>query len=319
MCNLNLLIKAETHKNTDKFFNFLSCATAASYNSNGDGDGIYFDSNNTLVKSKNKIDLLRFRDLIDKSRFILSHQRLATHGKTAEYTQPFISKRFVFGHNGIMPSFSDGVFSDSFGFFKKFIKEFNNTRSITTSIKRIVNNQRIGSYSIFIFDKKKKELYYFKNSSTSIYFFTTENKDLLFVTTRRDNHNFFDMFSHQIKLDEIDIEDNKIYKLFVHGHKVDMKEVGEIKEAKIDITDSEESEESEELEEVYTFNGSKNNRLTIVEIKRKLDISDYYTSKCSDCDKTTSNFSAVLSEFICDDCLEEVGEETIKEVEESYL
>ena len=81
MCNLNILIKNEKFSKREKELKeclaFLNSCTSVSFISNKDGDGVYFDSG-LLVKGINKINFLDFCKEVYKSKFIISHQRLAT-------------------------------------------------------------------------------------------------------------------------------------------------------------------------------------------------------------------------------------------------
>lgn len=258
MCNLNLLIKAEIGKNKEDYTGFMSVVTSVSYNSNGDGDGVYFEGTNNIKRSGYKINLLNFGRDINKSHFILSHQRLATHGLTEEYTQPFYNKRFIFGHNGILGGFVVGEKSDSHGVFEKFKEKFEKEKDISQAIKDIFKEEVSGSYSIFIYDKKEKDLYYFKNEKTNIHFFRNKEKSILFITTRENNGDFLRTFFNE-KFKEIETEDNRIYKIKVKGKKCLIETLG-----KIELTEKAKEEKKEE-EKSY-FLTDKNNPLDLTYI-----------------------------------------------------
>ena len=196
MCNLNVLINLK--KQAILNCSFLSGATSLSYKDNDDGDGIYMDSG-SLVKSENKLNLFTLLKAFKDSHLFITHQRLATSGKNGLYTQPFQNKDFVIAHNGTLKEYVKGDKSDTFIVFKEFIKLFNKskgsreTRIIKTSEKLF--NEEYGNWSIILYDKKTKNLYFFKDYSTDINFYLNKNKDILYITTNRDNQIFLNIFN----------------------------------------------------------------------------------------------------------------------------
>lgn len=224
MCNLNIFIKTEEENNKKDFINFFTTATATSFITNPDGEGVYFSNSDNLIKSKNKIAIFNNLEDLRRSNFIISHQRLATHGKTYEFTQPFNSKNFIFVHNGILSDFvKDNDKSDSFNFFTDFLKEFstNNYKTrehkILYALKKLLK-KTYGSFSIGLFDKDKKILYYMKNYQTNINFFRGKNKDFLYITTKATNEDFLNFYDSNYK--EFKIENNKIYRIYLNKKKV---------------------------------------------------------------------------------------------------
>jgi predicted glutamine amidotransferase len=213
MCNLNLLFRTELKKDLKPFFQSI---TSNSFSSNNSGEGFYLDFKNTTFKSKNKINYQSIREL-NKSKMILTHQRLSTSGYEVKYNHPFINEDFVLLHNGVMNHFKKNIGSDTFGFFIEFNKEFKTTiktepnreRAIIKVIEDLFKKD-LGSYSIFILDKKSNIGYYFKDSSTKINFY--RNKDYLYITTNSQNHNFFSLLSDK-KFYEYEIKPRIIYKI----------------------------------------------------------------------------------------------------------
>ncbi len=305
MCNINLLIKSDL-KRRDEYLNLLICSTATSYNSNSDGDGIYFNHKDKLIKSEHKINLLKFSEEINKSRFILSHQRLATHGRTKRYTQPFKNKRFVLGHNGIMPKFSNGIYSDSFGFFNEFQKEFNINNCVVKSIKAILDKKYLGSYSIFIFDKKKNELFYFKNGLTDINFYASEDEKVLFITTSNYNEQFLNIFLKEKDFSELDIKNYKIYKITSKRKGVNCEIVGKIKERKYKYMMV---NPSNNYKQTTITPLKEKDKPSLKEIKKGLGVKKSKKFfNCSLClNEKTKNYVKDLKQHICDDCLKEEG------------
>ena len=205
MCNINIVLKKdiENKKINRKVFSLMSSATSHSFIHNHDGEGFYFDGTDKVIKSKNKIDLTEHIGDMSKSLLIMAHERFSTHGNTEEFIHPFSNDDFVLVHNGVLHSFVEKYGeSDTFGFFKQFVRQFNElekgTREdrIIQSIKLLLDDLDWGSYSIAIWDKKDRYLYYFKNYQTEINIFGHD--DFLFITTNSDNKEFLKYFEGKI-------------------------------------------------------------------------------------------------------------------------
>lgn len=233
MCNLNILIKNKKTKKIYELINFLGCATTESYLYNFDGDGAYFDYSQKLIRDKNKIPLNEYSEDILKSRFILTHQRLTTHGKSFKNTQPFYEDGFVFLHNGILYDydFKNGR-SDSYNFFQEFLKVFNQSKKKTRE-QNILNGLSLlqktdGSFSIALLDTKTNRLYYVKNTNPTIRFYRTKDKQVLFITTREGNKHYFKLYTNQFE--ELNIFSNKIYRIYFSKDKIFLKPIIELKQ-----------------------------------------------------------------------------------------
>lgn len=247
MCNLNIVFK--TNKKNRDIASFLMGVTSNSYSSNSDGDGIFCD--NKLVKGFNKIDLLKLKSHITKSKIVITHQRKATSGFSERWVQPFVAKEFVLVHNGIVNDFLGKKGSDTWGFFIKFIKVFDKqsgTREekIISAIKKLLDDREHLFYSILILDRKTDIAYYFKSDSSSIHFYLS--KDLLFVTTNQSNEIFLNLIKG--KFNEIEIEDYKIYSIGVNKD-ITIFPVGEInhQELELDLDEEGEKEISKKINE----------------------------------------------------------------------
>ena len=233
MCNLNVIVKSKIKDRIIKSLPaFLMGVTKSSYNFNSDGDGIYLDNKNKLFKGKKKVNVYKFEDDIYKSNFIITHQRIATSGFDAKYSQPFMDNDFVIAHNGVITELSTISKSDTFVFFKQFTKKFKLLEGerefkIIESIKSVVENlEGYGSYSIVIFDKKTKILYYFKNNGTFIHFYTGHN--ILYITTSINNDILLKTLD--INFNEMEkIENNIIYRICIKDDKIDIKTLSKIK------------------------------------------------------------------------------------------
>lgn len=225
MCNLNILI---TKKRNRQITPFLMAVTSHSFARNNDGEGIYIKSIDKIIKSKSKINYFDYQKDIETSDIVITHQRLSTSGFEIDFNHPFENKEFVMVHNGIINQFKRNEGSDTYGFWLSFnesmmpitsLNKSDRDDRIRKSIKKLFKDDS-GSYSIFIYDKKTKQSYYFKNDSTSINFY--KNDDYLFITTNDDNKTFLEMLSDN-KFIELDIKprtvylielDKEVYKIF---------------------------------------------------------------------------------------------------------
>lgn len=195
MCNLNIIIKKPGIDVTERLAN----ATAASYASNSDADGIYLDAGDILRKSDNKLNIRKLKDDIVKSSFILCHQRISTSGKTQEFNHPFANERWVLIHNGILGK-TEGNKSDTAVFFENFNKRFEEKGDMLEAINKALEDSEGGSYSIFIYDKLNKKGYYFKSYGPSIY--GAKLKDgTFFITTSSSNLVFFKSVKWELSID----------------------------------------------------------------------------------------------------------------------
>lgn len=164
---------------------------------NKDGWGI-LTSDGEVVKSQHIKSLagVNLQTCLGK-KWLVGHTRLATHGGiNQQNTQPIESKRFVVAHNGVFSS-SFGMFNgvtydnddyDGYAWLRNSkhkntgisdTVEWTNTleRNVeegTPVIDAIANNLH-NSYSIFVFDRLKKVLYYAKSAGTSFYLSLFQN------------------------------------------------------------------------------------------------------------------------------------------------
>lgn len=223
MCNLNIFvgknIRAENVVNV----------SANSYATNSHGDGIYTNYNNKIVKDAFKVNYLKLLKEIKCSNFIISHQRLATSGKTdAETAHPFrINTRFILAHNGVLHGLAEAGKSDTQILCEKLEKAGLTEEAEETDIVKVIKKvmkKVSGSWSITIYDNKEQELYYFKDYYTTINCYDLH--DYLYLTTNNTNHELLtENAERQIK--EIKILDGKIYKI---GKDAQLRIVGKIRD-----------------------------------------------------------------------------------------
>ena len=201
-------------------------------------DGIAF--NNIVFKSKNKLNLTKYKEYFKNSNLILSHQRYITSGKNSIFTQPFNSREFIFAHNGVLNNYDYNKMSDTFNLFGAFIKVFKreqennknlyNQKSreqlIVMTIKRLFDAKSEGSYSIGLIDKTTNTLYYFKNDKTTINFY--KNHKYIYITTSINNHVYLKLLNKNFL--SLDVKDYAIYK--IKPNELSVVEIAQIKEPK---------------------------------------------------------------------------------------
>ena len=235
MCNLNIIIKTKKIQN---IVGFVQSVTSASFKHNNHGDGVFLSDgkNNILFKSIKKINYIDFYKSINKSKYILTHQRIATSGYGEKFTQPFENDEFVILHNGILAKYDVNDNSDTYNFFVEFYELFkkidieDRQRKIYTIVKQLLDGKQ-GSFSIALFDKKTQVLYYFKNDTTSINFF--RSKSMLYITTSYENGVFLDMINTKFK--KFNVRDYAIYSILINdNNKIEIKHIGDIEKPKVE-------------------------------------------------------------------------------------
>jgi len=285
MCNINILIRKNIKKK--KICRFLMKTTLNSFNHNPDGEGFYCSEGNLLVKRKKKINLFKYRKNLEKSKIIITHQRLSTSGHEVKYNHPFRSKEFILVHNGIINDFLGKNGSDTYGFFNRFVKIFNKLEGereekIIQTIKELLDNLEYGSFSIALLDKITNNLYYFKNENTTINLFRSEN--IFFISTLYENRYFLDDLKEKFK--ELSVSNYKIYRI---NENLKIEVIGKIKKCK----------------KAYNFGNLGWGGVFIIpkkkEIQKKIIISGY--GVCKYCGQNTSNLDVENFDRICDDCI----------------
>jgi glucosamine 6-phosphate synthetase-like amidotransferase/phosphosugar isomerase protein len=212
MCNINAIYRKN---GTTSLTGFIQSISANSFVRNDHGEGAFFSSTNEVIKTRNKIDYIPYKNDIENSKIVITHQRYSTSGFEVQYNHPFQSKEFVLVHNGVINQFLNGSGSDSSGFFNKFVAQFDSIHSHLSRQQKIIYvlknlfRQDSGSYSILIYDKKSRCSYYFRNSPAINFY---KNNDYLFITTESENSTFLTMISDE-KFVELVIEPGVIYNI----------------------------------------------------------------------------------------------------------
>jgi len=353
MCNLNILFKVPKNDGVN-VLSFMQSVSAYSYQSNSDGDGVFFNTG-LLDKSFKPIKYGKYLEECTASNTIIAHQRIATSGYTEDNVQPFESNGFVIAHNGIMNTFAEGGKSDTRVMFKKFNKLFNKLYSgknrdkvILTCLRQLLNPITYGSYSIVLYDSQTGSSYYFKNSGRSIYWH--ENKNYIFLTTSASNDKYLDHLNGSFTT--YTAKDYTVYKITPLKTKIKCEEIGDVgitkkakpkkvktKKGKFDFTDH--HKHFKEIVVSYGFTPI-NNRKSVPEKLR------FYITKdkdwrfvpikeeevCNFCKNHTVLLDAEFMVPICKDCAlddymedcknqyedkEEEMEEAEEETAEDYL
>jgi glucosamine 6-phosphate synthetase-like amidotransferase/phosphosugar isomerase protein len=140
---------------------------------NQDGFGL-FDEAHLLrrpFKYEDKFNSLvteRFKE----SGFIVAHNRLATHGNIkTRNTHPFDSRQLVWVHNGVICNYEaiaaeyqlGRVLVDSEVIGQAIEKELANS-DIVSAIKQVSEKLK-GSYSVFLWHKPSRRLFYFRHAA----------------------------------------------------------------------------------------------------------------------------------------------------------
>ena len=290
---------------------FMTAVSANSFADNSDGEGIYW--NGRLVRSLRKINPITLPD-IHTSTVILSHQRLATSGKTAKYTQPFLSNFFVFMHNGVMSDFEKGNHSDTYILFKKFRKFFSKTpkdmkreKRIHRAIKKLFDNVD-GRFSISIYDKEEDKIYYFKDSGTNIYCY--ENHDFLYITTNSSNVLMLDML--QVKFTERELKPYQIY--VIEPKTLKIKWLGRIKEKSFRYTQPKSTWEPQEYvkgvkqAEYDDEDDADSKARSSDEVWKDEFATMASTEPCKWCREMTQHIELSSNDRVCEECWLEMRE-----------
>ena len=200
MCELQFIKSLKqnlTDRDLEEFFKLMEFGSLNNKNAFG-----FFNHNHTF-KEKGTFNLKRFKHkkLLNEG-FIVGHNRFTTSGSEDKNfnNHPFEIDEFVLSHNGVL--FNDEelrkefkikskIETDSFvilwlinHYFKKS-KKNNRVKKMTDAIKR-TTLKISGSYSVFVYDKEDKNLYYFKNSKTDFKFCLLGNS-LLIGSTNKEN------------------------------------------------------------------------------------------------------------------------------------
>ena len=180
MCNINFMWRNRGITKADNVL--LEATTYHSWTDNDHGEG-YLTSTGKIVKSLAKISPVQENVL--GAKWIIYHERWGTSGGTnLENTQPIETDQLVFIHNGMMNVTTQVDKSDSRVVAEQISALIKDGMPFVQAFKQVIDDTS-GSKSIFVFDKKAKELYYYKNYVTSFYF--VQAKGSVFASTSEEN------------------------------------------------------------------------------------------------------------------------------------
>jgi len=240
MCEINFVygLKEKTLNKTD--ISELLSMTKESSTGNADGIG-FFNDQSKILKAPVQYTSQFAEQVADKlngSKFIVSHCRYATTGANKhKNTHPFRVNSFIFCHNGIITNHEDII--------KKYkIKDKSETDSIvighvidyhyhkTNDMKSAIQamaKEIDGTYSVFLYEKSTKTLYYFRHTA-SFTFALIKKSDEHYVIGSTDEKNLDNKFQTRIfgfpisnatEISRFDPENDTIYTIDSKGiHKI---------------------------------------------------------------------------------------------------
>lgn len=179
MCNINIVLKKDNIP-SKKLSEYMNVASYNSFIANDDGEGFLGIGKETVFKkSKYK---LRFNGAY---WFLASHQRMATSGYGENNIQPIPTKNLVLMHNGVFSGLGDQKKSDTYYYLDlldRYYEKYNG--NLKRAIKK-TNSKVGGSYSILVYDRNTKQIFYYKEPYTDMYF--VNSRDYLIMSTKRHN------------------------------------------------------------------------------------------------------------------------------------
>lgn len=205
MCNVHFIKPMDgrlTSYDVSQMVNMLDSASA----SNPHGFGMFTDGGKTLKKA-GTFSALQHGSLLKSAegdKFIVGHNRYTTHGiNNDENSHPFENERFIWVHNGILSNHAElgkqhglaemQVDSQIIGELAlKFVKskeQRGDKIKIVKIIKRVAH-MIVGDYSVFIYDKVSKRLFYFRDGREFVFKLirNRETKKVILVgSSRKEN------------------------------------------------------------------------------------------------------------------------------------
>jgi len=195
--------------NKEDFESFCSLMTSGSYY-NGDAWGIS-NGEKTFKNGKAFYDLKDYKNLYKKlfkdKDFVIGHNRFTTQGssKNNDNNHPFESKNYLLVHNGVISNDKD--LRDTKEIFYKgetdsiiileYIQALKNMGKTTVEAIKKTAELLKGSFSVMLYDKVDKQIYYFKNSGTHFTFGLVYKGDKRILVGSTDEKNFTELYSCQ--------------------------------------------------------------------------------------------------------------------------
>lgn len=202
MCQIQLIHKFDKKNLTkEDLFQFKRLMWLGSH-SNDDAYGFYDCNNNVLTKNGKELakEDLNVLDNISTTT-LFGHNRYKTKGdpKFNYNNHPFETTNFVVAHNGVLSNddtlkknceLEYTVDTDSYIIPALMEKVYKDTKDVVKTIE-LVAGVLAGSFSVMVYFKPEKRLFYFKNKSTRMSFalVTTKNGDVVLGSTAIENFN----------------------------------------------------------------------------------------------------------------------------------
>lgn len=180
MCNLNV-VYSKCNKDTHACTELVNALSLLSFQSNAHGDGAIFRNQygDGIQKGVHK-QIYR-----GNHHLIISHQRYATQGAHNDlYAQPIETPSFYIVHNGVL-SLHDGEHSDSYIYAQRLEDAYKKHDGVFKKALCSVHRDLIGYFSIFIYERKNRMLWYLKNDNAC--FFYVQNSEYFAGCTTRVN------------------------------------------------------------------------------------------------------------------------------------
>jgi hypothetical protein len=174
MCEIMFMLKTNGKPITKTELKNFLLSGIKSGEDNKDGYGVMCED--WFLKNPSQMDIKSVENILsyykEDSRFFALHTRLATCEVKEEYTHPFDLNTFLGMHNGVISTDEINTGSDSLDLFKTIEKQ--PEKEIKQKI--IIGMSKInGSYSVLIYSKIGKNLYYFRNSCNFDFLLNEEN------------------------------------------------------------------------------------------------------------------------------------------------
>ena len=205
MCELQFIKRIDNKNLNDndlsEFFKLMQ------FGSLNNSDAFGFFNHNLTYKNKGLFSLNKFNDfkVLKKENFLIGHNRYmtTTNNQHNKNNHPFILNDFVLSHNGVINNedelktefnFLKPVTTDSFlilyliNHYFKISKNKIRVNKIKDAIQKTTSKLN-GSFSVFLYDKIDKNIFYFKNSKTEFKFCLIDNKYLC-GSTKQNNLRF---------------------------------------------------------------------------------------------------------------------------------
>jgi predicted glutamine amidotransferase len=201
MCELHLISKKEelTIKDIDEMANFLTYGAQSNKDGYGVTNGFKVIKDGKKYEQADKKQLYQLFNEKEKSTFLIAHNRFKTQGDaTKENAHPFETEHFIYAHNGIIYN-ADELASEENEVIKVdteiigILLEKHNGEDFKTMFKRVFESLK-GSFSVFVFEKKTKRLFYIKNNA-SFYFKLFVNKGALTLAGSTNEGNLLSVFN----------------------------------------------------------------------------------------------------------------------------